>query len=139
MTIKREDLIAAASAGVLQYKQIDPMLVFLMQRDIKSKRDTEVRQTRTPHHTGRHVMLIMLGILAIVGGALMAGMHGLISLSAIGPERMPWVIGVYAVFTLAVAAWSERRRIGSKIRFFLTSVLALLPLAMFVSQHLKAV
>lgn len=38
MTIKRETLEAAASAGILKYAQIDNLLVFLVKEDLKKTR-----------------------------------------------------------------------------------------------------
>jgi hypothetical protein len=66
----------------------------------------------------------------------MIALYTKLAVDALGAVGILWFIGLYALFTLAVAAWFERRKIGAAVRIFTTSVIALLPLAVFASQQL---
>lgn len=68
MTIRREDLTAAAAAGLLPYRQIDPLLIFLLQRDIVAKRQVLLAQ---PHpRPSRGVPFLLAVALALAALAL---------------------------------------------------------------------
>jgi hypothetical protein len=44
MIVKREDLVAAAHAGVLHFKEVDSLLIFLAQREMTAKKADERQQ-----------------------------------------------------------------------------------------------
>jgi hypothetical protein len=62
MIVKREDLVAAAYAGVLRFKEVDSLLVFLAQREANAKKDD-----RQAMHVRRPWLRY------VVGGALLLG------------------------------------------------------------------
>jgi hypothetical protein len=47
MKIRRQDLVAASSLGLLQPNQIGPLYLFLLQRDVHAKRIALVAEART--------------------------------------------------------------------------------------------
>ncbi len=137
MTVKREDLLAAASVGVVQYTQVDPLLIFLLQRDVNLHREAMLKDKRPARMSGRHVIIYMVALLCIGVATAFVAMYTKLAIDALGAEGLLWFIGLYALFTLMMAAWFERRQIGSTVRIFSTSVIALLPLAVFASQQLR--
>lgn len=138
MTVKREDLMAAASMGVLNYKQVDPVLIFLLQRDILTQREGMLKEQAGTRGIGvKKVLLFMLAILMIVVAAAAATFYTKLAFDALGVGGLLWFIGLYALFTMLVAAWFERMRISAAARIFVTAVIGLLPLAVFASQHFK--
>jgi hypothetical protein len=137
MTVKREDLLAAASVGVLHYTQVDPLLVYLLQRDVNEQRQAMLRQKRGSRMSGKHVMLYMAAILVIGLVAAMVAFYTKLAFDALGPTGILWFIGLYALVTVGVAAWFEGRQIGLPVRIFSTSVIALVPLAIFASQQFR--
>ena len=136
MSIKREDLQAAAAVGVVQYTQVDPLLIFLLQRDVYQQREAMLRERRPARMSGMHVAFYMLALLIIGVATAMIAIYTKLAVDALGADGLLWFIGLYALFTLAVATWFERRKIEASTRIFATSVIALLPLAVFASQQL---
>lgn len=136
MSVKREDLQAAAAVGVVQYTQVDPLLIFLLQRDVNQQREAMLRERRPTRMSGLHVAFYMLALLFIGVATALIAIYTKLAVDALGASGLLWFIGLYALFTLAVAAWFERRKIGASVRIFTTSVIALLPLAVLVSQQL---
>lgn len=137
MSIKREDLLAAASVGVLQYTQVDPLLVFLLQRDVNLQRQTMLKQKKGSRMSGRHVLSYMAAVLVIGLVTSLVAYYTKLTFDALGPSGILWFIGLYALFTVAMATWFEWRQLGLPVRIFTTSVVALLPLAIFASQQLN--
>ena len=70
--IKREDLVAAAAVGLLQYRQIDPLLVFLLQRDVRIKRQALLAQTSVWQGGVNSWLSCLAGLLGIVTVTLFA-------------------------------------------------------------------
>jgi hypothetical protein len=136
MSVKREDLQAAAAVGVVQYTQVDPLLIFLLQRDMNQQREAMLKEKRPARMSGLHVAFYMLTLLFIGVATAMIALYTKLAVDALGAVGILWFIGLYALFTLAVAAWFERRKIGAAVRIFTTSIIALLPLAVFASQQL---
>ena len=136
MSVKREDLLAAAAVGVVQYTQVDPLLIFLLQRDVNLKREAMLRERRPVRMSGMHVMFYMLALLFIGVATTLIAIYTKLAINALGASGLLWFIGLYVLFTLLLAAWFERRQIGTATRIFATSVIALLPLAVFTSQQL---
>lgn len=137
MTVKREDLLAAASVGVLHYTQVDPLLVFLLQRDVNVQRQAMLKQKRGSRISGRHVLFYMAAILILGLVTLLVAFYTKLAFDALGPSGILWFIGLYALFTVGMATWFEWRQLGLPVRIFSTSVIALLPLAIFASQQLS--
>ncbi len=142
MNLTREDLMAAASAGILPYKQVDTMLVFLRHREAVHVREAQQSQQTTQQRRGKGWLMLFLAVIGIAAGMLLAAIHmGMIpnthfSFEALNLRNLQWFIGLYAVFTLVVVAWTERRRINGLVRVVITALLALAPLAVFASQRL---
>ena len=86
--------------------------------------------------SGLHVAFYMLALLFIGVATALIAIYTKLAVDALGASGLLWFIGLYALFTLAVAAWFEGRKIGASVRLFTTSVIALLPLAVLVSQQL---
>jgi NADH:ubiquinone oxidoreductase subunit 3 (subunit A) len=136
MSVKREDLQAAAAVGVVQYTQVDPLLIFLLQRDMNQHREAMLKEKKPARMSGVHVAFYMIALMFIGVATAMIALYTKLAVDALGAVGILWFIGLYALFTLAVAAWFERRKIGAAVRIFTTSVIALLPLAVFASQQL---
>jgi hypothetical protein len=64
MIVKREDLVAAAYAGVLRFKEVDSLLVFLAQREASTKKDD-----RPIMHIRRPWMRYVVGGMLLLGTA----------------------------------------------------------------------
>ena len=141
MNLTREDLMAAASAGIIPFKQVDTMLVFLRHREAVHVREARQEQ-QTTQRKGKGVMMLVLAIIGIGAAALLAAINmGLIpdtrfSFDATDVRNLQWFVGLYALFTLIVVAWTERRRISGLVRVVITALLALAPLAVFASHQL---
>lgn len=136
MSVKREDLQAAAAVGVVHYTQVDPLLIFLLQRDVNLQREVMLKERKPRRMSGMHVAFYMLTLLFIGVATALIAIYTKLAIDALGADGLLWFIGMYALFTLAVAAWFERRKIGASVRIFITSVIALLPLAVFASLQL---
>jgi hypothetical protein len=67
MIVKREDLVAAAYAGVLRFKEVDSLLVFLAQREASTKKDD--RQIMHIMHIRRPWMRYLVGGMLLLGTA----------------------------------------------------------------------
>jgi hypothetical protein len=137
MTVKREDLLAAAAVGVLQYTQVDPVLIFLLQRDVNLQREAMLRKKRTTRMGGKHAICYMAAILLVGMATWLVAWYTKLAFNALGVGGLLWFTGLYALFTVAMAAWFERRQLGASVRIFCTSVIALLPLAVFASQQIS--
>lgn len=136
MSIKREDLEAAANAGVLPYKQVDPMLIFLLQRDVQQQRTEMLHEKTVGRIRPLHVLLYLAAILAIGVATWLAALYTKLAFDALGAGGLLWFIAVYALFTVVLATWFERRRVGVAVRIFTTSAVALVPLVAFAAQQL---
>lgn len=122
MNLKRKDLEAAASAGVLLPEQIDPLLAFFSQRDALSGK---------ARFSGSHVFYYLGGILAIGAGSIFTTL----AVEAFGMATLFVLSTLYAVLAVLMAAWLERRGLGVPAGIFATLAIALTPLAVFALQH----
>lgn len=136
MSIKREDLIAAANAGVLPYKQVDPMLIFLLQRDMQQQRTDMLHEKTAGRIRPRHVLFYLAAILSIGVLTWLAALYTKIAFDALGAGGLLWFIALYAFFTVVLATWFERRRVGISVSIFITSAVSLVPLVVFAAQQL---
>lgn len=125
MTIKREDLQAAADAGVLNPSEIDGLLAFLAQRFAKSPQRSEAR------FTGTHVLYYLGGMLAI--GA--ASLFTTLAVEALGMGALLVLSVLYALAAIGIAAKLEKHGFGIPAGIFATLAIALVPLAVFALQH----
>jgi hypothetical protein len=136
MTIQRDDLVAAAAVGLLQYRQIDPLLIFLLQRDVRTQREAMLAQTRSARIKRTYALLsYLVGMLAIVTAALFAV---LFTTRAVGPLSMDALIFftvLYSLCAVVLSSWFKRRGFGMAIRLLTAVVVALLPVAVFALQQ----
>ncbi|MDQ9171691.1 hypothetical protein Q8A64_14855 [Oxalobacteraceae bacterium R-40] len=145
MNLTREDLLAAASAGIIPYKQVDTMLVFLRHREAVNVREAEHEQQKgqqTTRRGSKGLLMLVLAVIGIGAAAMLSAINmGLVpdarfSFDALNVQNLQWFIGLYALFTLIVVAWTERSRISGMVRVLITALLALAPLAVFASHKL---
>jgi len=136
MTVNREDLLAAASVGVLQYKQVEPVLVFLLQRDVNLQRRAMLAEKGPLRVKPRHLLLYAVALIGLAMVAMLIGWYTRLAVQALGMGGLLWFIGLYAALTIGMAAWFERRKMAPPVRIFSTSVIALMPLAVFAAQQL---
>lgn len=134
MTIRREDLAAAAALGLLQYRQIDPLLVFLLQRDVHAQRQA-MMLARTRRRSGALTwMTVVAGLMATVTGALFA-----LLLTKHGPDLgvgvMLLFLGAYAGSAFSAAALVRARGYGRRARLASAALMASVPLAVFAIQQ----
>ncbi len=120
MMLKREDLQAAADAGVLNPAEIDGLLAFLTQR-----------HAHTPRFSGTHVLYYLGGMLAIGAASLFATL----AVEAAGMGALFVLSLLYAVAALGIAAKLEKHGFGIPAGIFATLAIALVPLAVFALQH----
>lgn len=125
MTLKREDLQAAADAGVLNPAEIDGLFAFLNQRH------AQVSQEQGARFSGTHVLYYLGGMLAI--GA--ASLFTTIAVEAMGMGALLVLSVLYAVAAMAIAAKLEKHGFGIPAGIFATLAIALVPLAVFALQH----
>ncbi len=136
MIVEREDLLAAASVGVLQYKQVEPVLVFLLQRDVSQQRKEMLAQKSALRVRARYVLFYLTALFALATATMLIGWYTHLAFKALGVGGLLWFAGLYAAFTIAMAAWFERRKMGARVRIFTTSVIALMPLAVFAAEQM---
>jgi hypothetical protein len=120
MMVKREDLQAAADAGVLNPAEIDGLLAFLLHRAAQS-----------PSFTGTHVLYYLGGMLAIGAASLFATL----AVEAAGMGALFVLSLLYAALAIGIAIKLERNGFGIPAGIFATLAIALVPLAVFALQH----
>jgi len=136
MTIRRDDLVAAAAAGLLQYRQVDPLLVFLLQRDISTKRQAMLDQTRPRQFNGLHAILsFTVALLAVVTTVMFGVLFSSRAFHAPGNGSYLFFAFLYMAAGLAVAAWFRRHGYWGRIRLLLAIVMASVPLAVVALQQ----
>jgi hypothetical protein len=136
MTIRRDDLVAAAAVGLLQYRQIDPLLVFLLQRDVRAKRQALAAQVRENRHGGVYALLsYTVAVLAIVTAALFAVLFTSRAMHAIGSGAVIVFTGVYLAGALAIASWFRKRGYCGRVRMLAAVIMASVPLAVMALQQ----
>lgn len=135
MTIKREDLAAAAALGLLQYRQIDPLLVFLLQRDVFARRQALLR-VRDQRRGGVLAWIsYAAAIVALVTGAMFA-----LLVTSRGGQLDSGVVLLflvaYAASALGAAALVRARGYDKRIRLLCAGLMASVPLAVFALQRI---
>lgn len=136
MTIRRDDLVAAAAVGLLQYRQIDPLLVFLLQRDVRAKRQALQEQATASRHAGLYALLsYVVALLAIVTAGLFAVLFTTRAVQEMGNAAFVFFTALYLLAGLGLAAWFRRRGYRSRIRVLAAIVMASVPLAVVALQQ----
>jgi hypothetical protein len=139
MTIRRDDLVAAAAAGLLQYRQVDPLLVFLLQRDITAKRQAMLAQARPRRYQGLFTVLsFLLAVLAVVTAVMFGVLFSSRAALAMGSGAWAALVLLYLGAALALVAWFRRRGYGGRIRLLFAVVMASVPLAVVALQQVSA-
>lgn len=141
MTIRREDLVAAAAVGLLQYRQVEPLLVFLLQRDVRAQREAMLaRQGRQRlFASGINVALTrIVVVLAMVTAILFAVLFSSRVVHAFGTAALLLFGSAYAAGGLGVAVWLRRRGFCARVRVAAAVALASVPLAVLALQYVIA-
>lgn len=132
MSIRREDLVAAASHGLLQHSQVDPLLIFLLQREILAKR-AELAAGARAAATPRNWLRVMLAWTAAFLAVLTAGLFALLHVSRWVPDTETIVLfGAVMLYTAAgvkLVNWSRMRGYCRAARVTLGVLMASVPLA----------
>jgi hypothetical protein len=139
MTVKREDLMAAAAAGLLPASQVDTMLIFLRQRDIVQQREQRQAAGAQQVHAGvrgSQALLYLLAVLAlgcaVVAVMLQAGLAldpGYIVRSDPDAGRLCTYVVLGVLLTIGLADRVERRKPGAAARILSMSWLGLVLIA----------
>ncbi len=125
MKIKREDLAAAASRGVLQQDQVDTLWEFL------SKRLPQLDDVDKPRFSVTHVFYYLGGLLAIGAASLFATL----AVEAMGMSALFVLTLLYAACAIGAASFLEKKGLGVPASIFATLAIALTPLCVFALQH----
>lgn len=136
MTIRREDLVAAAALGLLQYRQIDPLLLFLLQRDLLAKRKALHRE-RERRREGLFASLTFgAALLATVAGVLFALLLTSRGASITWSVLIPF-IALYAFGACGAVALARARGYRLRVRVASAALMAAVPVAVFALQSLS--
>jgi len=139
MTIRRDDLVAAAAAGLLQYRQIDPLLVFLLQRDITAKRQAMLDQVRPRQYHGLYgVLSFLVAVLAVATAVMFSVLFSSRAASNLSSAAYVFFALMYLGAGLVIAAWFRRRGYCGRIRLLFAVVMASVPLAVVALQEVAS-
>ncbi|MEN3364841.1 MAG: hypothetical protein V7606_2115 [Burkholderiales bacterium] len=134
--IQRDDLVAAAAVGILQYRQIDPLLIFLLQRDVRTQREAMLAQTRSARVRRIYAFLTyVVGVLAIVTTAMFGVLLTTRAIGSLGTEALVFFTVLYSLCALGLTSWFKRRGFGMAIRLLTAFVVAVVPVAVFALQQ----
>jgi hypothetical protein len=132
MKIQRDDLVAAAAVGLLQYRQIDPLLIFLLQRDVRTQREAMLAQTRSARIKRTYAFLsYLVGVLAIITSALFAVVFTTHTIGPLSAETLFFFTALYSLGAVGLSSWFKKRGFGIAIRVLTAFVVALAPVAVF--------
>lgn len=135
MTIKREDLLAAATAGVLHYGEIDSLLIFLAQREATIRKLTEPKD-KPAGWKRAHWMYYLGGVLAIGATTLFGMLFSTREVGSLGLVAVLWFSLVYALCAIGATAWFDLRGGSVPIGLFAVLVIALMPLVVFALKRM---
>jgi hypothetical protein len=136
MTIQRDDLVAAAAVGLLQYRQIDPLLIFLLQRDVRTQREAMLAQTRSARIKRTYAFLsYLVGVLAIITAALFAVLFTTRAVGSLSMDTLIFFTALYSLCAVVLSSWFKRRGFGMAMRLLTAVVVALVPVAVFALQQ----
>lgn len=134
MKIRREDLVAAAAVGLLQRRQIGPLFLFLLQRDVRAKRLALVAQAHTSQRHGFYRLLFYVAaFLAVATTALFAVF--LATAHPPGAGALFLFSLLYMLCASWMVVWVRNREYGKRIRMLPTLFLASVPLAVVAVQQ----
>jgi predicted permease len=134
MTTRREDLAAAAALGLLQYRQIDPLLVFLLQRDVYARRQAMLHEREERRSGVLTWLTCVMALLATVTGGLFALL--LTSRGAqLGSGALLLFLIAYACSAFSAAVLVRARGYGRRTRMASAALMASVPLAVFAIQQ----
>jgi hypothetical protein len=137
MTIRRDDLTAAAAAGLLQYRQIDPLLVFLLQRDICAKRQALAAQQRSSPYRSLYALLsCVVAALTVFTATLFGVLFASRAVQAMGNGAYVFFTLLYLAGGLGLAAWLRRRQFCQRVRLVSAVIMTSVPLAIVVLQQI---
>lgn len=139
MTIRREDLAAAAAVGLLQCRQVDPLLVFLLQRDVYAQRQVLAAQMRGQRRHPAYALLF--GVAAVLAIVVMGwfGLRFAMHPEPIGVGMLLSFVGLYVMAAVGIVGWFGRDGGGGAVRPRTVSalVLASVPLAVLTLVQLS--
>lgn len=127
MTVQRQDLEAAAAAGLLPAANIDALLAFMAGRSAS--------RPSSPRFSGIHVLYYLGGLLSIGAASLFATL----AVEALG---MPALLGLSALYGLCIylmAAWLQKRDLAVPASMLATLFIALVPMMVFALQQMLGV
>jgi hypothetical protein len=127
MKIKREMLEEAASAGMLKYSQIDNLLVFLVQQELKKNRESSVMRTASARQYS------LFGMLALIAAAVFA----VEAVSALGVGALMWFAVLYGLCAVGVAHWCAQRDLRFPAALFSVIAIVLAGAAVFALQAMQ--
>ena len=127
MKIKREMLEEAASAGMLKYSQIDNLLVFLVQQELKKNRETSVVRSASARQYS------LAGALAMVAAAVFAVQ----AIGALGIGALLWFAVLYGLCAVGVAQWSAQSGLRFPAALFSMIAIGLAGTAVFAMQSMQ--
>jgi hypothetical protein len=134
MIVKREDLVAAAHAGVLHYKEVDSLLIFLAQREVTAKKVDEEQQQ---HRTRRAwIMYYLAGMLAIGVATLCSVLFVSQHAVSLGAFAALWFTVIYGLSAMGAAAWMGIRGGGVLRGIFSVFLIALMPVAIVAAKEM---
>jgi hypothetical protein len=129
MTIQREDLVAAAALGLVQHQQVDPLFVYLLQRDLLARRLAFA--TACARRNGVYaVVTYATGLLA----AVTIGLFALLFLtrgSGTGAGLMLLYLGAYFAGIVVLLVWCRVRGAARWLRLLSLALMASVPFAVF--------
>ncbi|HEX2531131.1 MAG TPA: hypothetical protein VHK70_06625 [Burkholderiaceae bacterium] len=135
MMIKREDLLAAATAGKLHYGEIDPLLVFLAQREAAARSIVPVSEYQEkPRWRSPYLLHYLGGLLAIGLATLGAMLFTSQTVGALGVVALLWFTLLYALCAVGAAAWLDIRSGNVLIGLLAVLGIAFMPLAALALQ-----
>lgn len=136
MTITREDLVAAATVGLLQYRQVDPLLVFLLQRDVRARR---VALAASGRASRRGTVLVWLsyvaGLLALLTATLFLLLFASHAARPLGAEAILASGVLYLLGAVRVVSWFKRNGYCARLRLFAALAMLSVPIALLVLQQ----
>jgi hypothetical protein len=132
--VQREDLVAAASVGILQFRQIDPLLIFLLQQDVKSHREAMLAEAR-PTRRGYPFLSFLIGMTVVIAATLSAVFFTTQAVQSLGMGALIALTMAYALCALGLALWFKKRGLGVTIRVLSALMMVMAPVAVFALQH----
>lgn len=121
MTIRREDLAAAAAVGLLHYTQIDPLLVFLLQRDVRGRREAMLAQLRSARRGRLNLWLsYVASLLGLVTAALFTVLFVARAEKAMDAGALFLFAMLCSAGMIALASWLRKCGFCARARIVLT-------------------